>query len=823
MRSGREDLARSARLRLANGKSFIHALSPLTRHDSTPHMKFLALTAAFTLPLAAQVATIHPPADPKKQIDWDHMDLGPFFSGCYSVNGTTSFKGVAVAVGTKDSPATMLYDTELLRFHAAWDGGLASFARGRGGLEGTIKSDGDVKLGAGWALGWGAEIKSDPRERHQGAAAGVRWNGVFVNGPHTVLSYSVDGQNVMELPGSELSDGIRVFTRTITAGPGAAKQVLLVEAPGTPKPGGAGELLIEKDGNVVGVALRGTVQGGKIVSQQNGRIVFQLPKLAVPATFQIALAAAPAADAAKLSAALNVKAKLASVATLTQKPGPARWGAALTSAGKLGDGGAAYAADEIPFPSEDPFKSWFRPGGHDFLADGTCAVANMSGDVWLVSGLDADLKNVRWKRFAAGLFQPLGCKVVDGKIYVLGRDRITRLHDLNNDGEADYYESFNSDCIVTDNYHEFALDLQTDAAGNFYYAKGSPWTPTCQSPHQGTMIKVSKDGKKLEVFATGLRAPNGLGMGPGDVLTVSDNQGHWMPANRLNIVKPGGFYGMVTAAHKPLTFKRADGTEFKANPSEQAAREEHKTNFYEGKAPIPVEGYDLPLAWLPMDIDNSPGGEVWTPKTWGPWGGRMLHMSYGKSTLYGVTMETVDGVQQGGFVKFPLKFSSGIQRGRFSPADGQLYLTGLKVWQSNAAKDGCFYRVRHTGKPITMPVNFATKASGVEIAFSGPLAESAAETAGWSAEQWNYKWTGGYGSPDMSVIAPGKPGKDIVLVNKVTLSADKKTATLELADRLPAHTLRIKLNVKAADGSDVKYDLNNTIHRIPGQRSAATQ
>jgi glucose/arabinose dehydrogenase len=152
--------------------------------------------------------------------------------------------------------------------------------------------------------------------------------------------------------------------------------------------------------------------------------------------------------------------------------------------------------------------------------------------VWLVSGLDESLAKVKWKRFATGLFQPLGCKVVDGKIYVLGRDQITRLHDLNGDGEADFYENFNNDSVVTDNYHEFALDLQTDRAGNFYYAKGVPWEPTATSPHQGVMIRVSKDGSKFEIVASGLRAPNGLGMGPEDQLSVSDNEGTGFPQIR---------------------------------------------------------------------------------------------------------------------------------------------------------------------------------------------------------------------------------------------------------------------------------------------------
>jgi len=48
------------------------------------------------------------------------------------------------------------------------------------------------------------------------------------------------------------------------------------------------------------------------------------------------------------------------------------------------------------------------------------------------------------------MFQPLGLKIAETTtVYVLGRDQITRLHDLNNDGEADFYENFNNDIIIT--------------------------------------------------------------------------------------------------------------------------------------------------------------------------------------------------------------------------------------------------------------------------------------------------------------------------------------------------------------------------------------
>ena len=38
---------------------------------------------------------------------------------------------------------------------------------------------------------------------------------------------------------------------------------------------------------------------------------------------------------------------------------------------------------------------------------------------------------ITWRRFAYGLFQPLGVKVVGGKIFVICRDQLVALHDLN--------------------------------------------------------------------------------------------------------------------------------------------------------------------------------------------------------------------------------------------------------------------------------------------------------------------------------------------------------------------------------------------------------
>jgi len=107
-------------------------------------------------------------------------------------------------------------------------------------------------------------------------------------------------------------------------------------------------------------------------------------------------------------------------------------------------------------------------------------------------------------------------KIVDDKIYVLGRDQITRLHDLNGDNEADFYECFYPLDSISPSYHAFVFDLQTDSAGNFYYSSCGNQIDLNLLPKHGCITKVSKDGMKSEVICNGLRAPNGLCISPRD-------------------------------------------------------------------------------------------------------------------------------------------------------------------------------------------------------------------------------------------------------------------------------------------------------------------
>ncbi|NIP92231.1 MAG: hypothetical protein GWO24_01650, partial [Akkermansiaceae bacterium] len=70
-------------------------------------------------------------------------------------------------------------------------------------------------------------------------------------------------------------------------------------------------------------------------------------------------------------------------------------------------------------PADNPWQSWMRTSGFDFFEGGkSAAVCTWNGDVWIVDGIDQSEGELKWQRICAGLFQPLGLRIVDGEIFV---------------------------------------------------------------------------------------------------------------------------------------------------------------------------------------------------------------------------------------------------------------------------------------------------------------------------------------------------------------------------------------------------------------------
>jgi hypothetical protein len=750
----------------------------------------------------------------------DEMDYGRFLTASWDNTegkntlkggGCCANKGIAIKLG--NSEAGMLFDTDLCRWAGGWTGGYVTYKGvafdGAHGPNPSPAKSANIHFQTNPSPTWARDSSfADPRKLPTGPGAATvpfgplpadwaKYRGLYLHGDNVIVSYTVGAASLLEMPALEKVNEQPVLTRTTTVtGAAAAGSEILFDIEGATTTEKDGAIIVSDNPKVpdsrVVIAGIDLPQGAKIVAN-GAKVILQLPAMAQ--TFKIAYAKGTAAEEANLIAAAKGVAKPENLTSLT-KGGPAHWTASVKTALKAGTPGEndPYVVDTVELPFANPYKSWIRPGGFDFFADGRIAISTWSGDVWIASGITKDFSGeATWKRHASGLFHALGLRIVNDEVFVLGRDQITRLHDLNGDGEADFHECFNNDVQVTPGFHEFTFDLQTDSKGNFYFAKGGPvnpggrgWGPL--SDHNGCIFKVSPDGKKFEVFATGVRAPNGLGVGPGDVVTTGDNEGTWVPMCYVHIVKPGDFISVVDLAHRPTP------------PTEPGKH----------------------ICYLPKDVDNSGGGQVWTTgDRWGLPAGRLLHLSYGTCGLYGVLTEKAGDVVQGGVFRFPLKFESGTMRARFSPLDGQLWICGLKGWQSSAAREGCLQRVRYTGKKIYFPETLTVRTHGIEIGFTNPLdATTAGDAANYAVKHWNYHWTSKYGSDSFKPSDDTK-GREDLAVKSVKLSADRKKVFLEIEGIRPVSQMEIRMNVKSESGTAVPERILSTIHIVPGEKTAA--
>lgn len=710
-----------------------------------------------------------------------HMDFGPSLNWTLQVEpGNIAYKGIAVRLdegpgGVSKGTSWVLYDHDTMRVAAMWQGDFVDWRGiafdGSHGTHTAIAGDSVFvnPVGPGWARP-GTDDFTDPRLRGRDDLPygplprdWAQYRGLYKHGNAVVLDYTVGGTPVLETP-QVGGDGVLVRNMDV----GSATESLTLRI----APEGAS------------VALTGGA--GAVLDVRGGFHVLDIAAGTGPQTFRVFVSDIPQG---MLAERIGAAPPPPAIGTLLAG-GPDRWPEALAVQGELDVAGAwpgavedgPYAVDSLAVPRINPWQAWMRLGGFDFYPGGDRAVVcTWNGDVWTVSGIDDTLDLLVWKRIAAGLFQPLGVKIVDDVIYVTCRDQIVRLHDLNGDQVIDRFECFNNDHQVTEHFHEFAMGLETDADGNFYYAKSARHAKTALVPHHGTLLRVSRDGSSTAIVANGFRAANGVCVNDDGTFFVTDQEGHWTPKNRINWVKLGGYYGNYMGYHD-------------RGPEDEAMEQ--------------------PLVWLTNEFDRSPAELLWVESDrWGPVEDSLLAVSYGMGQVFVVPHERVgtgEGQQmQGGQVPLPIPtFPTGVMRGRFSDRDGQLYVCGLFAWAGNRVAPGGFYRVRYTGAEVAVPVDLHAHARGLDVTFSEPLDRAFVEDeARYAIRVWNLKRTANYGS--------GHHDERALDVASASLLADGRTVRLAIPDLAPTWGMKCDYTVRTARGREVTSVFHNTVHQLP--------
>jgi hypothetical protein len=509
----------------------------------------------------------------------------------------------------------------------------------------------------------------------------------------------------------------------------------------------------------------------------DGFVDLVVPAGSKPLDVAVAIAAADPEALAAHAASLPIPGWPRS---LVGRPAPLVWTGVTETSTVRGRDDGPFAVDVLTPPTANPWDAQLRFSGVDFIGPDEAVLCTWDGDVWSVSGIASAEGRLAWRRIASGLFQPLGIKLIGGVIHVGCRDRIVKLVDLDGDGLTDRYDTFNDDHQVTEHFHEFAMGLETDVAGNLYYAKSARHALPAVVPHHGTLLKVARDGSSTDILATGFRAANGVCVEPDGTFWVTDQEGHWNPKNRINHVRPGGFYGNMFGYH--------DVTD-----SSDAAM-------------LP------PAFWITNAFDRSPAELLRvTSPSWTPIVGGLLELSYGEGRIHLVLTEpagnAADGeVVQGGMIALPLPdLPTGIMRGRFNEADGHLYTCGLFAWAGNRTEPGGFFRVRRTSRPCLIPVGLHTEPGSLTLTFPEPLDRAAAaETAAWKLTTWNLKRTENYGSDHIDEAARSMLSAEV--------SSDGRQVALRVPDFAATWCYALEWQITAADGSPIRGVLHGTMH-----------
>lgn len=699
-------------------------------------------------------------------------------------------KGLAISLG-ENGEAGVLFDRANLQLMAGWTGGFVTVPSRRFGLIQHPQPVGDVMFSQPSHPGWHKPGDIDAEKSNRWSPLPRQWGrylGMHRQGKRVVLSYAIGGTVIYDAPAHESVQGHHVIRRTIEVAPTQQPLTLHVLRGKQASVSGQFGMYIEEN-DVVTAAHLTTPSPCSLRCSQKDVIVI-VPPHDDWLTFTVRYFRVK--DNGRFAAfrlrktldELNANKPQEKLLPLTRGGAPV-WKETVQTAGQLGESaGQPFAIDTLKLPEQNPWGSVFYVTGLAFLPDDRLAICTIYGDVWIASGVTADLKTLTWKRFAAGLYQPMGLLLKDGILHVLERGQVTALRDINNDDEADVYENYYNGWQTAGAGHAYDTGLHPGPDGSLFLFKGQTGGNSCTE--SGCLLKIAADGRSHEVFATGFRHPIGLGTSPSGMVTGADQQGNWMPATRIDRYRKGGFYGDMRTHHR-------------------------KT---------PPKIYDAPVCWLPRDVDNSAGGQVWVPNnTWGPLANQPLHLSWGRCKLYLLMTETVGDTLQGGVVSLTDDvFLSGPLTGKFRPDDGHLYVVGLHGWQTAGVRDGCLQRVRRTSEPLRRPHSLRVLADGVELQFSDPLdRKSATAIENWQVEQWNYRWSAAYGSDHWSVNDPKRQGHDAVKVTTVELSDDGKTVTLRMPQIKPVMQLKIACNVNTADGSKLHCNVHHTINKVPAK------
>ncbi|MGY8652483.1 MAG: DUF6797 domain-containing protein [Verrucomicrobiia bacterium] len=479
----------------------------------------------------------------------------------------------------------------------------------------------------------------------------------------------------------------------------------------------------------------------------------------------------------------NMERVTSAVKSSPSDPAPKVVAAAAEEKAARPGGNEFYKVEHFRIPGEIALQV----NGLDVLPNGDLAVCTWLGEIWIIENPTGDPAKVTYRRFARGLCEPCGLKVIKGEIYVVQKVELTRVVDTDGNGEADLFDCINQGWGATGNYHDFSFGPLLDDEGNFYvYRTGN--RGIYEVPYMGWALKISPDGSQVEGVCSGFRSPNGFGTYQGD-LFMADNQGNWLGTCTLNHVKKGRFYGFPSTSPAPLA-------QFK-EPKQR----------------------DDPAIWFPYKLSASTSDmkEI-TDDRFGSFKGQLVVGDWKNANIMRVQLEKVNGEWQGCVWPMAKGFWSGVNRFAFA-ADGNLYVGGCKnrAWAALGPYESSLDRVSWTGKMPFEVKEVHAKPDGFELTFTQPVnAELAGDPEAYDVLQYNYRYHETYGSKEYD-HAGKENSATTIEVTKAMVSKDRLKVRLTLKGWKAGYVTTIRpYDVENDDGDTLWNDtFFYTLNSIP--------
>ena len=417
-----------------------------------------------------------------------------------------------------------------------------------------------------------------------------------------------------------------------------------------------------------------------------------------------------------------------------------------------------------------PLAANVMPTAMSWAPDGRLFFTSLKGRVWQGVDTNGDGLEDQVRPFSDELAAPFGIAAYDQYVDVINKYALLRLFDQDGDGRVERVVRLASGWGHTTDYHDWAIGLPRDKAGNYYVATACQQDDRSKAAAylRGKVLKlipreptIQMPGHyRVETLTGGHRFPTGIARNRSGQLFVTDNQGNYNPFNELNHVVPGVRFGFINKV------ERRDGF----------------------APPLTPPAIDIPHPWTrsvngicfletPAKLLAEKAGS-----RFGPFEGHLVGCEYDTRRLVRMSLQQVGKTIQGAI--YPFSFDVPGQRETFlgplscavSPR-GELYVGSIRDSGWGGGNNiGSLVQMRFNAKQLVAGIaEVRAQPGGFKIVFTRPVdRQRAASLENYSLISYTRVSTPAYGGSDKERRTE-KP-------SRVVVAADGMSVDLQLND-----------------------------------------